>query len=77
MKDGTCPKCNSSSVFKQQNGVRPERQFWVYTGVNSGIPSSYQTTAETYLCIDCGYFENYIPVDKRLEQVQKVWTKVS
>jgi hypothetical protein len=71
MKDGKCPKCNSSNVYKRDQGAGPEHGFFVSTSTITG-GSAY----ESYVCVDCGYFENYIQDKAKLQDVQKKWTKV-
>jgi len=72
MKNGKCPKCNSSNVFKQVQGAMPEQGFYVFTSALTS-PSK----CDSYVCVDCGYFENYITDKAKLQQVQKNWTKVA
>ena len=73
MKNGTCPKCNSSNVFKKIKGVLVGNG--VIT-VNSGF-SIMGSEFESYLCVDCGYFENYIMDKAKLQEVQQKWAKVT
>jgi predicted nucleic-acid-binding Zn-ribbon protein len=73
MKNGTCPKCNSSNVFKKIKGV----SFGSYPiRVNTGGMMVGGTEFDSYVCVDCGYFENYILDTVKLEEVKNKWTKV-
>jgi predicted nucleic-acid-binding Zn-ribbon protein len=72
MKNGKCPKCNSSNVFKQEGGAGPEHGIYVYTSMLTS-PSK----CDSYICVDCGYFENYIMDTAKLQEVQKKWTRVA
>ena len=73
MKNGTCPKCNSSNVFKKIKGV-----FFGVLNVNVNTRFSIMGSEfESYVCTDCGYFENYILDKPKLQQVQQKWTKVT
>ena len=75
MKKGTCPKCYSSNVFKSENGI----SLGGHTSTLSMFTGSMSMPAacESYVCVDCGYFENYIITQERLHEVQMKWTKVS
>ena len=76
MKNGQCPKCNSTNVFKSENGLSMgghTTTLQIFTGpFNSSLPAG----CESYVCADCGYFENYIVTKDRLEEVRKQWKKV-
>jgi len=73
MKNGTCPKCNSSNVFKKTKGV----SFGSYPiRVNTGTMMVGGTEFDSYVCADCGYFENYILDPVKLQEVKNKWTKV-
>jgi predicted nucleic-acid-binding Zn-ribbon protein len=49
-----CPKCSSINVFEQAGGVS-----WGPLRVKLGFTRE-TTDCVTYLCTDCGYFENYL-----------------
>ncbi len=34
------------------------------------------TSMDIYLCVDCGYFENYVPDKDDLSKAAKIWDKV-
>jgi len=76
MKNGQCPKCNSSNVFKMQNGIYWGNGYLRFVGSRPLM----NTNCDSYVCIDCGYFENYI-VDREILQkvpnMKKGWTKVA
>ena len=74
MKDGVCPKCNSRSVYKGEEGKGVLLyEFHVYTG-RLHMPTPYVS----YVCTTCGYFEVYVTDQKVLAEVpnSKNWTKV-
>ena len=76
MKSGKCPKCNSSNVYQQSDGIRP-REDWVMLSSHWGkMPVLNPTKIDTYLCVDCGYFENYVPDKDNLSKAAKIWDKV-
>lgn len=66
MKMTTCPKCQSTNVFVCETGVG-----WDF---NLGIRNDdiqYPTEDwETYLCTDCGYFENYVTDNDQLKKIK-------
>ena len=73
MNSGTCPKCQSSNVFKKKNGIKigdHHSGMYVYTSrMTSTIPFM------SYVCADCGYFENYIDDRAKLADVASKWER--
>ena len=62
-----CPKCNSSNVFtKKGSGVGFDAVIWVGLGIGMKSTSDWVT----YLCVECGYFENYHGSPRLVEQDQ-------
>jgi predicted nucleic-acid-binding Zn-ribbon protein len=67
MKKGQCLKCKSENVVASQGkgGV----------GADSALPilfgKYFANTPKwtTYLCLDCGYYENYIEDRAKLDQI--------
>ena len=73
MINGKCPSCSSTNVFKRDQGVyMGERYLFVETGF-----ATNNCDYESYVCVDCGYYENHIKDKGKLQSVQKKWTKVS
>lgn len=75
MKDGKCPKCNSSKVFKNTNGLvmgGHRNTLEIYTAGGS----SKGAACDNYICTNCGYFENYIVAADILNEVNEKWSKV-
>ncbi len=72
MKNGTCPKCGSSNVFMNEKGI-----YW-HDGmrVNTGSTNWGSPKYESYICTDCGFFENYIIDAKELTRVAQKWKRV-
>jgi hypothetical protein len=78
MKNGQCPKCHSTNIFKNVNGID-----WGNEGSGIGIwigsinsRSIAWSDCDSYICADCGYFENYILDKDVLQKVQAKWKKV-
>jgi len=61
MKNGKCPKCNSTNVFKNQRGLDWGKSAWVeiWFGNPEDRTNAY-SDYDSYICTDCGYFENYV-----------------
>ena len=76
MKNGQCPKCKSSNVFKSKDGFSMGGHS-VTLAIFSGSLGSMPASCDSYVCTECGYFENYIISKDRLQEVQKNWTKVT
>jgi len=74
MHNGQCPKCNSSNVFLQRNGASFGSRKGVYLFTSSMAGAS---DYDSYVCVNCGYFENYIVDTAKLQEIQKVWTKAT
>lgn len=74
MKTGICPKCGSLNVFMQQGGMelgRSSMGVYVRTAMMTA-PSAINS----YICTDCGYFENYIADADKLGDVALKWKPV-
>ena len=78
MKNGTCPKCNSSNIVMKNMGflmgagdAETYLQFWP----DDKAPSE-SAECDNYVCLDCGYFESYIVDKASLEILGKKWTRV-
>jgi predicted RNA-binding Zn-ribbon protein involved in translation (DUF1610 family) len=66
-KDGRCPQCGSSSVFSTQQGIGWDvflRMDWRGDGLEPFEEWS------TYLCADCGLFENHVTAREYLDAVK-------
>jgi hypothetical protein len=73
MRNGKCPRCNSATVHAQNGGlgITEWRKIHVYTGaISTAVPYV------SFVCVTCGYFENYIADPGKLAQVAKTWQKV-
>lgn len=70
MKSGTCPKCNSTEVYVKNGGLQ---QGYV---VAFGFANTAHVTTDDYICLNCGYFEQYIPqAREKLEQIASRWKR--
>ncbi len=67
MKNGKCPKCNSTQVYKKRT--------W---GHRSYIVTSVFRFAKLtdYVCTDCGFTEAYIFDQDKLNDIKNKWEKV-
>ena len=80
MKNGQCPECNSSNVFKHVNGVRfgdggGGDGVTIFSGdLNHLIRYVHY---ESYVCVGCGYFKNYVVDKAPLQEVQQKWNKAA
>ena len=74
MKNGKCPNCGSASVYTSEQGFKYGKG-GVYVenlGEMMVAPSSYQS----YICTQCGHFENYIFDQAKLSKIEQKWKKV-
>jgi hypothetical protein len=79
MKNGKCPKCNSTNVFMNIYGVEwSDEAGWLTIWMGSQKErSAKQSRYDSYICVDCGYFENYILDKEILHEVQTKWNRVA
>lgn len=75
IRSGKCPKCGSYEVYTDRN--LPNR------GYRQTLPvSSLKYFAlKAVICLNCGYFEEYIPESelkdkKTIEKLKSTWEKV-
>ena len=70
MKNGICPKCNGSEVYVLP-AKGPSNNF--HRIPIEGLASAKLTQ---YICVDCGYVEEYIDDETKLEQIRQNWIRV-
>jgi hypothetical protein len=79
MKNGKCPKCNSTNIYENRRGIDwGSKSQWIE--IWFGTPDSRTNSwadFDSYVCIDCGYFENFILDREALGGIQTKWKKVS
>ena len=64
---GKCPKCLSENVFVK-NGDGVGFDVMLKVGLGFGMRSTVEWL--TYLCTDCGYFENYLTKQDWLQEIK-------
>jgi hypothetical protein len=75
LKSGTCPKCQSKEVYTTKGQAkRGERMTLVVSSWKSFF-------LDTYVCTECGHFEEYISDEemqdrKTWEKMKESWNKV-
>ena len=73
MKDGKCPKCGSADVRSSagvKNRLDEEHGIQIGGGL---LPRTARI--ENYVCISCGYVENYILDQKKLRMIAERWPR--
>ena len=78
MKKGICTKCSGTNVYANSN--LPARGDRAGLLGHDGWPSS-TLWLHAYVCIDCGFFEEYLRIDvlsdvKRIDKIKDNWTKI-
>jgi hypothetical protein len=76
MKDGKCPKCNSTTVYTKRQGIKFGSDNFFYVSISSERMSRSVQEVDHYLCNNCGYLEIYVENKEKLEAVAKDWNKV-
>ncbi len=72
MRNGKCPKCGSTTIHSQANGLLfAGRNEYIHLGM-----AHYPTDIVSFLCVSCGYFENYLSDPKKLAEAAQQWPKV-
>jgi len=76
MKNGKCIKCGATTVYTQPNGIAWENQAGVYVKGLAWLAKPHPV--DTYVCTQCGYFENYLPDKNILQKITESdkWKKV-
>jgi predicted nucleic-acid-binding Zn-ribbon protein len=59
-----CPKCDHSHIAKLEGGTFKGNY---YNTITMGMSTIYLTR---YVCVQCGYTENYIDDTKELEDIK-------
>jgi glutaredoxin-related protein len=73
MKNGYCPKCESLKIYLKRNGIADFEGLKVTA---STVGWKHPVVYDSYLCTNCGFFENYIVDKKKLSTVEEIWNKV-
>lgn len=75
-ESGKCPQCGASEIYTDAN--MPSR------GDRCSIPIDLWTGfyVHTYVCINCGYFEEYmidkdLQNEKKMNKIRETWKKIS
>lgn len=71
MRDGHCPKCGSHSVHVSTVVVPPKGR-----SVFNAIPITYSAwwgassaPLKQYICVECGYVEQYVEDPEKLKEI--------
>ena len=77
MKDGKCPKCNSTTIYSKLNGMNLG-EGGVHVYISSEMISKPVRGSRHFICSTCGYYEAYIEDRAKLEAVTKdsAWRKI-
>lgn len=75
MKDGKCPKCNSSAVYTRRRGLDFGKSGGIHIYISSEWATMPTMDVDHYICTACGYFESYVEDKARLEAITKDWKK--
>lgn len=73
MLNGKCPCCNSTEVYKKNNGITSGDKYIYVHGLSMLTP---RTQKMTFVCTQCGLYENYILDEAILKKVKDKWEKV-
>jgi C4-type Zn-finger protein len=78
LKSGRCPKCNSDEVYtsKDRRNNDSPRSYLIPS------PFSLKVLLDTYVCIKCGFVEDYLSEKnnnnpKLIQKLKNKWRKVN
>ncbi|MBE2269732.1 MAG: hypothetical protein IAE80_15960 [Anaerolinea sp.] len=72
MKNGKCPKCNSTEIYMKHGGLQ---QGYV---VHVSPANTRLVTTDDYICLNCGYLEQYVPhVRIVLKDLATTWRRAA
>jgi hypothetical protein len=74
MKNGLCPRCRTAHVHARPNGL--ERLEWQLGTSSWQQRHSQPAEVITFLCVLCGYFENYLLDRDQLSLAARKWPRV-
>ncbi len=76
MQNGTCPKCQATTVFMRNNGIDigEPNGVWVVSTKQRRMSS-----VNSYVCTTCGYTEFYLTDPQVLAEISQFgrWTRVN
>jgi predicted nucleic-acid-binding Zn-ribbon protein len=67
MKNGQCPKCSSREIYASTDGGGIGDGFSVQVLDGDSMKPTRQW--QTFLCADCGYYENYLLDDVKIARI--------
>lgn len=78
MRNGICPKCNSSEVYSGEKVQTKTNSYGMNAvPIRGGIYFAPVTAPmDNYVCARCGYVESYIADRKKLDEIAERWVKV-
>lgn len=71
MKNNQCPNCGSTRIYISQNGggIGDGYQINVHSSQYDSQMMVPTLEWQTHLCVECGYFENYLLDKEMLEKI--------
>ena len=72
MKNGKCPKCHSSEIYKRP--TFPPHSNLAFGNLAIGFFTKLRF--HIYACTHCGYLEAYITDKEDLKEIEEKWDKV-
>lgn len=72
MQNGQCPRCKSTQVYKKMNGIVSGDKCVYVKGLSMLTSPSDRLT---FLCSQCGYYEDHIVDPEVLQKIKEKWEK--
>ncbi len=73
MDNGKCISCGSDQVYRSLNGIVTNGKYIYVRNIRKLTPRSDRMT---YICAQCGYYQDHIIDNTILNQITKKWEKV-
>lgn len=76
MRNGICPKCGSTEVYSGATRPVKANSYGMNAIPIKGMFSPSLAALDNYVCGRCGYVENYVAEQRKLQEIIQNWTKV-
>ena len=73
MRDGHCPKCGATAIYRRGDIGKGSNSNAILVNL---APLTRHAWVDIYVCVNCGYVENYIEDAKHLSFIADHWTAV-
>ena len=76
IREGTCPKCGSTEVYKSPKFGRNTTQYGAVIPLRGGFMAKYADVVH-YVCVKCSYIESFVLNQQDLRDISREWEQVN